>query len=97
MNRKQRRREEKLKKKMSTEEQNLSEKISLFSQLEEECLACEKPFDKQSKTMVQSWNVVVREDQDPPVRLYCPDCWEKAQTIAKEYFENQKEKSDVSS
>ena len=94
MNRKQRRQHEKMKKRMSSEEQNLSEKISLFNQLEEECLACTKPFDKKDKAMVQSWNVVVREDKDPPVRLYCPECWEKAQTVAKEYFrqkENQNE------
>jgi len=94
MNRKQRRREEKLKKKMSTEEQNLSEKISLFSQLEEECLACTKPFDKQDREMVQSWNVVVREDKEPPVRLYCPDCWQKAQDVAKEYMKQQEEKQN---
>jgi hypothetical protein len=98
MNRKQRRREEKTKtkKKMSPGEQNLSEKISLFNQLEAECLACTKPFDKQDKAMVQSWNVVVREDKDPPVRLYCPDCWERAQAIAKQYLEEQKEETNES-
>jgi len=89
MNRKQRRAEEKRTKKMSPEEQNLSEKISLFSELEEECLACTKPFDKQDKAMVESWNVVVREDKDPPVRLYCPECWERGQTIVKEYMRQQ--------
>jgi len=96
MNRKQRRRKEKMKKKLSPEEQNLSEKISLFNQLAEECLACTKPFDKQDKAMVQSWNVVVREDKDPPVRLYCPDCWERAQTIAKQYLEEHKEQANES-
>jgi ribosomal protein L44E len=94
MNRKERRREEKLKKKMSTEEQNLSEKISFFSQLEDECLACAKPFDKQDREMVQSWNVVVREDKDPAVRLYCPDCWQKAQNVVKEYMKQQEQKDD---
>ncbi len=94
MNRKQRRREEKLKNKMSSEEQNLSEKISLFNQLEEECLACTKPFDKQDKDMVQSWSVVVREDKDPPVRLYCPECWEKGQRIAQEYLKQQEKPNE---
>ena len=96
MNRKQRRREEKMNGKITPEEQNLSEKISLFNELEEECLACTKPFDKQNKAMVQSWNVVVREDKDPSVRLYCPDCWERAQTIAKQYLEEQKEETNES-
>ena len=46
--------------------------------------------------MVESWSVVVREDKDPPVRLYCPDCWERAQTIAKQYLEEQKEETNES-
>ena len=93
MNRKQRRKAQKVKKKLSPEDQNLSEKILLFNQLQEECLACETSFDKTNKQMVQSWNVVIREDQDPPVRLYCPECWDKAQTIAKEYMKQQEEKA----
>ena len=92
MNRKQRRQHEKMTKNMSHDEQNLSEKISLFSQLEEECLACQAPFDKSNKEMVQTWNVVIREEKDPPVRLYCPECWDKAQTIAHEYMKRQEEK-----
>ena len=96
MNRKQRRREEKRKNKDSPEEQNLSEKISLFNQLEEECLACTKPFDKQDKDMVESWSVVVREDKDPPVRLYCPDCWERGQRIAQEYLQQQEQNDEQS-
>lgn len=73
----------------SPQDQNLSEKISLFSELEEVCLACTKPFDKQDKAMVESWNVVVREDKDPPVRLYCPECWDRGQSIVKEYIRQQ--------
>ena len=94
MNRKQRRREEKMKKNPSPEEQNLSEKISLFNDLEEVCLACTKPFDKQDKAMVESWNVVVREDKDPPVRLYCPECWDRGQAIVKEYMRQQENSNE---
>ena len=90
MNRKQRRAREKELKKLSDAERNLSEKIFLFEQLEQECLACEKPFDKTNREMVESWNVVVREDKDPPVRLYCPECWEMAQNVAKAYLEERK-------
>ena len=96
MNRKQRRALEKKLKADATE--NLSEKISLFNQLEEECLACAIPFDKQNREMVETWSVIVREDKDPPVRLYCPDCWEKAQTIVREYMSQQnQEKTNESS
>ena len=92
MNRKQRRAiEKKLKADPAV---NLSEKISLFNGLEEECLACTLPFDRQDKATVQSWNVVIREDKDPPVRLYCPDCWEKAQTVAEEYFRQREDRNE---
>ena len=90
MNRKQRRAREKELKKLSDAERNLSEKIFLFEKLEQECLACEKPFDKTNREMVESWNVVVREDKEPPVRLYCPECWEMAQKIAAEYMKKEK-------
>jgi NADH:ubiquinone oxidoreductase subunit B-like Fe-S oxidoreductase len=41
--------------------------------------------------MVETWNVVVREDQTPAVRLYCPECWDRAQTIAAEYMKQQEQ------
>ena len=92
MNRKQRRAMEKQLGKDSTK--NLSEKIFQFDQLPEECSACVTPFDKQDKVMVESWNVVVREEENI-VRLYCPDCWDKAQKIVAEYMK-EKEKEDGS-
>jgi len=58
-------------------ERDLKEKISMFSQLEDQCLVCEKAFDKNNKDMVQSWYVVVREKQDR-INLYCPECWTRA-------------------
>ncbi len=81
MNRKQRRAAEKAAKK--DENKELSEKIFLFNQMPDECMACLKPFDKQDKQMVMEWNVVVREDEKI-VRLYCPDCWDKAIKLVKD-------------
>ena len=78
MNRKQRRSAEKQMKKDGTEE--VAEKVALFGKLEDECLACNKPFDKKDKEMVMSWNVVVRE-KEGKVNLYCPTCWERAQSV----------------
>ncbi len=69
MNRKQRRG---LKKQYGADaSKDLSEKIFLFNKLPESCSACQKEFDKTNKEMVQSWNVVVRQEV---VRLFCPEC-----------------------
>ena len=78
MNREQRRAAAKQMKKDGTEE--VAEKVALFGKLEDECLVCEKPFDKTNKEMVMSWNVVVRE-KEGKVNLYCPTCWERAQSV----------------
>ena len=62
----------------------LETKIALFGKLPDECLTCEKPFDKTNKDMVMSWNVVVHGDQEV-VRLYCPECWSKALEITEDF------------
>tara|TARA_B100000287_G_scaffold194355_1_gene183493 strand:+ start:801 stop:1058 length:258 start_codon:yes stop_codon:yes gene_type:complete len=62
---------------------DVSEKMGLFDKLPDICNACEKKFDKKDKSMVQSWNVVVRE-QEGIVRLYCPQCWESAMKAIRE-------------
>jgi|TARA_R110000824_G_scaffold17084_1_gene69858 DNA repair exonuclease SbcCD ATPase subunit len=72
------RRIRKMKKKQADRE--LKEKMNMFSQLEDSCLVCEKPFDKKNKEMVQSWYVVVRKEQNR-VNLYCPECWGEARSI----------------
>jgi len=81
MNRKDRRAMEKKVGKENS--QKLAEKISQFDNLPDECLACLKPFDKQSKEMAATWNVVVRDENT--IRLYCPECWDKAQKIISHY------------
>ena len=83
MNRKQRRAMEK---KMGKDNsQKLAEKIFQFNNLPDECLACLKPFDKNSKEMATTWSVVVRDENT--VRLYCPECWSMAQDIIKDFKE----------
>ena len=97
MNRKQRRAfDKKLSKETS---KNISQKISQFGKLADECLSCLKPFDKKNKEMVQTWNVVVKDEDT--VRLYCPDCWTLATSMAAEYLKTKetketKEKEDAS-
>ena len=69
-------------------ENEVKEKIGMFEKIGEECLACKDEFDKTNREMVESWNVVVREDEGI-VNLYCPKCWEFAQKIVKEVFNEQ--------
>ena len=70
-------------------EKEMKQKIGLFSKLEDSCLVCEKPFDKQDKEMVQSWYVIVRNEQEK-VNLYCPPCWDKALNTIKELEQHTK-------
>ena len=79
-------------KKKKNAEKEMATKVALFGKLPDKCLTCEKPFDKTNKEMVKSWNEVVREEEEV-VRLYCPDCWQKAQDIIKgfkQHIQNKK-------
>ena len=71
---------------------DLKEKVALFGKLGDECMTCEKPFDKKDREQVESWNVVVRKDINE-VRLYCPECWEKALAIVKDFREHLEKKN----
>jgi hypothetical protein len=82
MNRKQRRELERYANKDDVK--NLSEKISIFGNLPQQCCACTNAFDKQNKDMIDSWRVVVRQEV---VRLFCPDCIQKTQDIINERTE----------
>ena len=55
----------------------------MFDKLAEECAACQAPFDKKSKEHAMTWKVVVREKEEI-VRLYCPECWDKANKLIEE-------------
>ena len=77
----------KTKKKHKKFEKDLQEKLGLFDKLPDACDACEKTFDKKDKSMVQSWNVVVRE-KEGIVRLYCPECWDKTIKAIDEVMKN---------
>ena len=76
-------------------EKKMAKRLMMFDMLEDECAACLKPFDKKSKEHAMTWSVVVRE-QEKVVRLYCPDCWDKAQQIIKQ-VENQNGKDNEGS
>jgi len=67
-------------------EESIKDHISLFSKLEQECLSCAQPFDKNSKEHAQTWRVVVRKDEES-VHLYCPKCWDTATRLIKQIEE----------
>jgi hypothetical protein len=71
-------------------EKEMKQKLSMFDRLPDECLSCEKAFDKKDRSMVESWRVVVRE-KEKKVNLYCPECWDFAQKIVLEALGNEKE------
>jgi len=93
MNREQRRAAAKRAKTDGNEE--LETKIGLFNKLPDECLACQKPFDKKDREMVMSWTVIVKEKEEE-VRLYCPSCWKTAQEVVKNFAEHLKDKYEES-
>lgn len=64
-------------------EKKMAKQLMMFDMLDEECAACEEPFDKKSKEHATTWNVVVRE-KEKIVRLYCPACWDKANKLIEE-------------
>jgi hypothetical protein len=67
-------------------QKDVAQKMNMFERLPDKCSACEKTFDKQNKEMVMTWSVVVRAEEQV-VRLYCPECWDKAKKIIKEFGE----------
>lgn len=71
----------------------IAEQVSMFGALENECAACQEPFDKKSKEQVATWNVVVRE-KEKIVRLYCPDCWEKANKLIEDIQNDIRDRSE---
>ena len=70
-----------LREKEKNAKKELKKKIGLFNRLPDHCLVCQKAFDKKDKKMVMSWSVVVKEDK---VRLYCPECWDRAKKLIEE-------------
>ena len=76
------------------QEKELASKVALFGKLPDKCLTCEKSFNKMDKEQVMSWNVVIRKDEEK-VNLYCPQCWESAMNIVKDYTEKRRKENAV--
>lgn len=70
-------------KKSGAKPAELDKKLGLFDMIPNDCMICHTKFDKTNKSMVSTWQVTVRE-KDKIVRIYCPDCWSKAQNLLNE-------------
>ena len=84
MNRKQRRERDRQIKKSKEKPTDMERKLGLFDLMPDDCFVCHKNFDKKDKEMVQTWNVVVRESKNS-VKIYCPECWNNALKLLKEF------------
>ena len=73
--------------------QDIQEKMFMFDKLGDSCETCEKTFDKTNKKHVSTWNVVVKETEGV-VRLYCPECWDKAVNIIKDFKKRVEDRND---
>ncbi len=71
--------------------QDIEEQVALFNKLPDHCLTCEKPYNKNDKEMAMSWSVVVHGEEEV-VRLYCPECWQKAKKITEDFANHLREK-----
>jgi len=65
-------------------QKEIKQQLTMFGKLGNKCDTCEEPYDKKSKEHAMTWNVVVREKENV-VRLYCPECWGKANKIIEEF------------
>ena len=74
-------------------QKDLKQKMGLFDQLPEECVACQEPFDRKNREQVMAWNVVVKRDPDV-VRLCCPDCWQKAIAVVEDFDKMLRERKE---
>ena len=57
----------------------LKESVGSFHKRPDECSACDKEFPM-TREAHMSWQVVTNNEQGT-VRLFCPDCLEKAKTL----------------
>lgn len=67
------------------QQQRMTKQINMFERMPSSCSACEKDFPK-TRDAHMTWRVVVRNKKQL-VRLFCPDCQQKA----KELVENNNE------
>ncbi len=71
----------------------LKKVASAYLDLPEQCLTCDKLFDKTSKEHVSTWNIVVRRSEGKK-NLYCPECWNKAKKLLEDIQKDLSKKQE---
>ena len=74
-------------------QKEMASKVAMFGKIGDECLVCQKPFDKTNKEMVKSWYVIVR-NESKQVNLYCPPCWQRGNEMVKDIQEKMNERKE---
>jgi predicted RNA-binding Zn-ribbon protein involved in translation (DUF1610 family) len=67
------------KKLAADQQQRLTKQMGMFDMLPESCSACDKEFPK-TREAHMTWRVTVRNEEQQ-VRLFCPDCQERAKKM----------------
>jgi len=73
----------KQKKQKKEAQKRMKKQVFLFGKLSNNCLVCDKVFDKKNKKHAMTWKVIVKEKEEI-IRLYCPTCWDLAEDLIKE-------------
>jgi len=73
------------KKKAKEQAQNVNKQMNMFDRLPKACSACKKDFPK-TREAHMAWQVTVRTEEQL-VRLFCPDCQERAKELAEKQNE----------
>lgn len=81
-------------KKYKDTQKDLKQKLNMFDRIPDHCLTCNSAFDKKDKEQVKSWFVVVKNETNT-VKIYCPECWNKAIKLVEEYYQQKGQKQDT--
>lgn len=67
-------------------EKDIKQKINMFDRMPNNCVVCQKSFDKKDREQVKTW-IVVERARKKKVNLYCPQCWSEGTVIASQMIE----------
>lgn len=66
-------------------QKDLKQKLNMFDRIPDHCLTCNREFDRKDKEQVRTWFVVVKNEEQS-VKIYCPECWNKATKLVEQYY-----------
>lgn len=67
------------------QQEQLKKQMNMFDKLPKACSTCSEGFPK-TREAHMTWRVVVRTEKEE-VRLFCPDCQEKAKKVVEDHNE----------